>query len=66
MAAAPALLDRPRVSERAAAPPRSLRIQLWSSNYDPEPSGIAPLSSMWAQAMQARGPHLDVVAAHPP
>ncbi len=65
MAAAPVLLDRPRVTERTVAPPRSLRIQLWSSNYDPEPSGIAPLSSMWAQAMQARGHHVDVVAAHP-
>jgi colanic acid biosynthesis glycosyl transferase WcaI len=64
MAAAPALLERPRVLERAA-PSRSLRIQLWSCNYDPEPSGIAPLSSMWAQAMMARGHHVDVVAAHP-
>ncbi|MDA0185490.1 glycosyltransferase family 4 protein [Solirubrobacter phytolaccae] len=65
MAAAPALLDRPRVTGRAATAPRSLKIQLWSSNYDPEPSGIAPLSSMWAQAMQARGHHVDVVSAHP-
>ncbi|MBE2314502.1 glycosyltransferase family 4 protein [Solirubrobacter sp. CPCC 204708] len=65
MAAAPALLDRPRVRVERPVAPRSLRIQLWSCNYDPEPSGIAPLSSMWAQAMQARGHHVDVVAAHP-
>lgn len=64
MATAPVLFERPRVTERAA-PRRSLKIQLWSCNYDPEPSGIAPLSSMWAQAMMERGHHVDVVAAHP-
>ncbi len=49
--------------------PRSLwhfmRVQLWSYNYDPEPSGIAPLSGVWARAMVARGHEIDVVAAHP-
>jgi colanic acid biosynthesis glycosyl transferase WcaI len=42
-----------------------MRIQLWSYNYDPEPSGIAPLSGVWARAMQARGHTIEVVAAHP-
>jgi len=42
-----------------------MRIQLWSYNYDPEPSGIAPLSAVWARAMKARGHDVEVVAAHP-
>lgn len=42
-----------------------MHIQLWSYNYDPEPSGIAPLSGVWAQAMLARGHDVEVVAAHP-
>ena len=42
-----------------------MRIQLWSYNYDPEPSGIAPLSRAWAEAMAERGHELEVVAAHP-
>ena len=42
-----------------------MRIQLWSYNYDPEPTGIAPLSTVWAQAMIGRGHEVQVVAAHP-
>jgi len=42
-----------------------MRIQLWSYNYDPEPSGIAPLSGTWARAMRDRGHEVLVVAAHP-
>jgi colanic acid biosynthesis glycosyl transferase WcaI len=42
-----------------------LRIQLWSYNYDPEPTGIGPVSSAWARAMQRRGHSVEVVAAHP-
>src|SRR5438045_1758786 len=42
-----------------------MRIQLWSYNYDPEPTGIAPLSTVWAHAMRARGHDVEVVAAHP-
>lgn len=45
--------------------PQPMRIQLWSYNYDPEPSGIAPLSGVWARAMQARGHDVEVIAAHP-
>ena len=42
-----------------------MRIQLWSYNYDPEPTGIAPLSATLAKALAARGHEIDVVAAHP-
>lgn len=42
-----------------------MRIQLWSYNYDPEPQGIAPLSSTLARALAARGHQVSVVAAHP-
>jgi len=42
-----------------------MKIQLWSSNYDPEPTGIAPVSTAWAMAMTARGHEVDVVSAHP-
>jgi colanic acid biosynthesis glycosyl transferase WcaI len=42
-----------------------VRIQLWSYNYAPEPTGIAPLSTQWADAMAARGHEVTVVAAHP-
>lgn len=42
-----------------------MRIQLWSYNYEPEPSGIAPLSAVWARAMRDRGHDILVVAAHP-
>jgi colanic acid biosynthesis glycosyl transferase WcaI len=42
-----------------------MRIQLWSYNYDPEPSGIGPLSGVWARAMAARGHKVEVIAAHP-
>ena len=42
-----------------------LRIQLWSYNFDPEPTGIGPLARVWAQAMRARGHEVAVVAAHP-
>lgn len=50
-------------ADQRSARPR--RIQLWSYNYDPEPTGIGPVSRSWAHAMQARGHHVDVVAAHP-
>jgi putative colanic acid biosynthesis glycosyltransferase WcaI len=42
-----------------------LRIQLWSYNYDPEPTGIGPVSGAWARAMQRRGHAVEVVTAHP-
>lgn len=42
-----------------------MHVQLWSYNYDPEPTGIAPLSAVFAHTMQARGHRVEVVAAHP-
>ena len=42
-----------------------MRIQLWSYNYDPEPTGIAPLSGVWARSLRARGHDVEVIAAHP-
>lgn len=43
----------------------SLNIQLWSYNYEPEPTGIGPVSATWARAMRHRGHRVEVVAAHP-
>jgi colanic acid biosynthesis glycosyl transferase WcaI len=42
-----------------------MRIQLWSYNYDPEPTGIGPMSRVWAEGMRDLGHEVDVVAAHP-
>lgn len=42
-----------------------MRIQLWSYNYDPEPTGIGPLSTTFARAMSERGHRVEVIAAHP-
>jgi colanic acid biosynthesis glycosyl transferase WcaI len=42
-----------------------VRIQLWSYNYEPEPTGIGPVSATWARAMRELGHEIDVVAAHP-
>jgi putative colanic acid biosynthesis glycosyltransferase WcaI len=44
---------------------RPLHIQLWSYNYEPEPTGIGPVSSVWAREMRDRGHQVEVVAAHP-
>ena len=43
----------------------AVRIQLWSYNYDPEPTGIAPVSKVWAEGLRDRGHEVEVVAAHP-
>jgi putative colanic acid biosynthesis glycosyltransferase WcaI len=42
-----------------------LRIQLWSYNYDPEPTGIGPVSRAWAEGLRDRGHQVEVIAAHP-
>ena len=42
-----------------------MRIQLWSYNYDPEPTGIGPVSRAWAEGLRDRGHQVEVVAAHP-
>lgn len=49
----------------AAAGLKPLRIQLWSYNYDPEPTGIGPVSRVLAEGLRDRGHQMDVVAAHP-
>jgi colanic acid biosynthesis glycosyl transferase WcaI len=42
----------------------ALKIQLWSYNYDPEPTGIGPVSRVWAEGLRDRGHRVQVVAAH--
>jgi colanic acid biosynthesis glycosyl transferase WcaI len=41
------------------------RVQLWSYNYDPEPMGIGPVSTVLVRELVALGHDVDVVAAHP-
>jgi colanic acid biosynthesis glycosyl transferase WcaI len=41
------------------------RVQLWSANFAPEPTGIAPVSTVLADALVGRGWEVDVVANHP-
>jgi colanic acid biosynthesis glycosyl transferase WcaI len=41
------------------------RVQLWSANFAPEPTGIAPVSTVLADALVDRGWEVDVVANHP-
>lgn len=42
-----------------------MKIQLWSIYYAPEPSGIAPVSTVLAQYLKDRGHDVTVVAGHP-
>jgi colanic acid biosynthesis glycosyl transferase WcaI len=42
-----------------------VKIQLWSYNYDPEPTGIGIVSTVWARGMRDLGHEVEVVAAHP-
>ena len=42
-----------------------MRVQLWSYNYAPEPTGIGPVSTVWAEGVRDAGHDVDVVAAHP-
>lgn len=42
-----------------------MQIQLWSYNYTPEPSGIAPVSATVARGLRSRGHDVEVIAAHP-
>jgi len=41
------------------------RVQLWSANFAPEPTGIAPVSTVLADALVERDWQVDVVANHP-
>jgi colanic acid biosynthesis glycosyl transferase WcaI len=40
-------------------------LQLWSCNYDPEPTGIAPVSTTLAKGLRDSGWGVRVIAAHP-
>jgi colanic acid biosynthesis glycosyl transferase WcaI len=40
-------------------------VQLWSANFAPEPTGIAPVSTVLSEALVERGWDVDVVANHP-
>jgi colanic acid biosynthesis glycosyl transferase WcaI len=40
-------------------------VQLWSANFAPEPTGIAPVSTVLADELVERGWEVDVVANHP-
>jgi putative colanic acid biosynthesis glycosyltransferase WcaI len=42
-----------------------LRLQLWSWNYEPEPTAMGPISTIWARTMRDRGHSVHVVTAHP-
>lgn len=42
-----------------------MRVHLFSYNYAPEPTGIAPVSTAWAEAVAAAGHEVRVTAAHP-
>src|SRR3954471_18107617 len=44
---------------------RPLRLQLWSWNYEPEPTAMGPIAARWAESMSARGHQVEVVTAHP-
>lgn len=49
----------------SARPHGGLTIQLWSYNYEPEPTGIGPVSRVLAEGLRDRGHGVNVVAAHP-
>jgi colanic acid biosynthesis glycosyl transferase WcaI len=44
---------------------RALHVQLWTCYFDPEPTGIAPVCTVWANGLRERGHTVEVVAAHP-
>jgi len=40
-------------------------VQLWSYNFDPEPTGIGPVSTTLARFLVDRGWDVEVISAHP-
>lgn len=42
-----------------------MRVQLWSYNFDPEPTGIGIVATTLARGLSKRGHDVEVVAAHP-
>src|SRR4051794_38012818 len=60
--------DDPNQSHRRAAwlgLLRLMRVRLWSWNYTPEPTGMAPVAAAWSRAMAIRGHQVDVISAFP-
>ena len=55
----------PAPDSNTASSSPSLRVQLWSYNFDPEPTGIGPVSKVAAEGLRNRGHRVEVVAAHP-
>lgn len=49
----------------SASPAARLRVQLWSCNFDPEPTGIGAVSTVLARELRDHGHVVQVVAAHP-
>ena len=43
----------------------ALRIDLWTWQYEPEPTGIGPVAASWARSMKDHGHDVRVVTAHP-
>lgn len=54
-----------KLSQRGGRTERPLRVQLWSWNYEPEPTAMGPIAARWAEAMSARGHEVEVITAHP-
>lgn len=44
---------------------RRPHVQLWSIYYDPVPTGIGPIATMWARELTKRGYAVEVVSSHP-
>jgi colanic acid biosynthesis glycosyl transferase WcaI len=42
-----------------------LRLQLWSWNYEPEPTAMGPIAALWAREMAARGHDVEVITGFP-
>ena len=42
-----------------------MKVQLWSYNYAPEPTGVGPVSTVLAEGLRDVGYEVTVVAAHP-
>ena len=42
-----------------------MRVQIWSQNYDPEPQGVAPITTAVAKGLSTLGLDVSVIAAHP-
>lgn len=42
-----------------------MRIQIWSYNFDPEPTGIGVVSTVLAHGLRDRGHDVEAIAAHP-